>query len=180
MKKKIASSALIFFFGFFSGLFVLNYIYVEVHSSYLNNLRMQFRANQIISAITATKNKDAVNMLVHRQNVVDTYKNNNFDLFSSESSEYGFWSPFQLLILKNLSGSSDYASGEQIAEGLERGKLAYSLDTLGMNKKAEEEWALASELAGYVNKQDKFKELISRIIISEISSVENKQGTYQE
>ncbi len=171
-RKQIASSVLIFILGFVSCLIVLSCLNAEVHDSYLNNLRMQFRADQSIQAITATKNEDSLKTLVYRQNVVNTFGEESFDFFRSESSENGFWSSFQLFILKNVNDSTHNSKGEWISEGLERGKLAFSLDALGMKSRADEEWLLASKLAGYADKQNDFKKLISRMINSEVSSIE--------
>jgi hypothetical protein len=170
---------MIFLVGFIAGMIVFGLINASSYSAFLNSLRLNFRADQNFLAIKATQNNDVIDEVVHRKNIVDSFSKNSVTIFDDASEEYGFWTPFQLIILDKLSSSMDSAKGAMVAEGLERGKLAYALEKAGLTLNAGSEWNLARELSGYDNKPDDFKQLIIKLINTEISTI-NTLGRAEE
>jgi len=171
-KKQLVSSALIFIIGFACGLILITLLSSASYKSYLAGLQIQFRADQGIKAIRATRTGDIIKALVCRQNVVDTFDPESYEFFYEKEAIFNFWSVVQLYILEEIKDSTYSPQGERLSEGLARGKLAFVLDNLNMKLKAEEEWARAVELAGYSSKQDAFKKLISKMIETEVSTFE--------
>lgn len=166
-RKQIVSSILVFILGFSCSLILLVFLSSTVYKSHLEDLQIQFRAEQNIKAMKATKAGDNAKAFVCRQNVVDTYNLDGF--LDVEEARFNLWSAVQLYILEKIKDSTHDPQGERLAEGLERGKLAYTLDTLGMKSKAEEEWLRAAEVTGYSQKPDALKQLISQMIETETS-----------
>ena len=118
------------------------------------------------------RDNDIIDTLMHRKNVVSTYSENEFSIFNCTFSLNDFWQPFQLLALKAMSISKKNSEGKKISEGIEMGKLAYTLDLAGMSQAADTEWTKASNLANYGKNLDKFKTLISTMIKEENEEVE--------
>lgn len=160
-----------FFIGFITGVITLGLINSSSYSVFTNNLRIGFRANQNFLAIKATQNNDVIDEIVHRKNVVDSFSKNGGMIFDDASEECGFWTPFQLIILDKLSSSMDNPKGAKVAEGLERGKLAYALEKAGLTVKADSEWNHARELSGYSNNPEEFRQLIKKLIDTEVSAI---------
>jgi len=169
-RKQIISFILIFILGFVCSLMLLFFLSSTAYKSHLNDLQVQFRADQTIKAMKATKAGDNAKAFVYRQNVVDTYSLDGF--LNVEKTSFNLWSVIQLYILEKIKDSTYTPQGEQLSEGLERGKLAYTLDALGMKSKAEKEWLHAAEIAGYSQKQDALKRLISQMIETETSALD--------
>ncbi len=168
-KKQIVPTILIFSLGFVCSLMLLFFLSSTAYKSHLEDLQIQFRAEQTIKAMQATRAGDNAKSFVYRQNVVDTYSPDGF--FYVEKTSLNLWSVIQFYILEKIKDSTYNPQGEQLAEGLERGKLAYTLDALGMKSKAEEEWIRAAEIAGYAQKPEAFKKLISQMIKTENSAL---------
>jgi hypothetical protein len=158
--------------GFLCGFVAYGLVVVNSSPYYLENLRINFRANQQLLSIKSTNNDDMVSMLVHRQNVVDSYSNETISIFETKLSGFDFWLPFQLLALNSVTDSMVDTKSGTISEGLERGKLAYTMDLIGLQDHAEKEWDLASKLAGYSSKPEEFKRLIKKLIETELSTLQ--------
>ena len=155
-----------FALGFLLGAIGLNILNIYTSDTYLNLLRSKFRAEQQSIAIDAANNHNNISMLVSQYNVVNTFSDKNSTVFNRVSSGYDFWLPFHLIVLKQIVAPIGSSKGEKTAEGIERGKLAYTLELAGMPQSAEQEWKKAIELIGYNNGLDKFKIFISTIILA--------------
>lgn len=169
--KKIILSALIFVLGLSCGVVLLSSLISAAQKTYLDDLYLQFRADQSIKAIEATKSGDEYGALVHRQNIVNTFaKKDNF--FNFSEADFSTLSILQSCIVSTVKDSTFNIKGEKLSEGLERGKLAYEYNNIGATSKAEQEWTLATKLAGYSNKQQEFKKLISEMIEAEKTAID--------
>jgi hypothetical protein len=166
-RKQVFSSVLVFTIGFLSGLILLTLLSSAACKAYLADMQLQFRADQSIKAIQAIRDGDTVKALVSQQNVVDTFNPESYAFLNDNAVSLNFWSAIQLYLLEEIKESTYSPQGNRLFEGLEHGKLAYVLDNLGMKLKADEEWIRAVELAGYSNKKDAFKMLISQMIEAE-------------
>ncbi len=167
-RKQIAPTILIFCLGFFCSLMLLLSLSSTAYKSYLEYLQIQFRAEQTIKAIQATKANNNAKAFVYRQNIVDTYSPDAF--FNVEKTSFNLWSVIQFYILEKVKDPAYTPQGKLLVEGLEHGKLAYTLDALGMKSKAEEEWIRAAEITGYAQKPEALKQLISQMIKEENSA----------
>jgi len=164
--KQILLSVLIFVSGLLCGIVILSSLLSYAQKGYIDDLCLQFRANENIKAIEAAKKGDMYGTLIHRQNVVNTFdKEDNF--FNFTEVDFSIWSVLQSYILTSVRDSTFNATGERLSEGLERGKLAFEYEKLGATSQAEYEWTIAVKLAGYSNKQQEFKKLILEMIEAE-------------
>ncbi len=168
MIKNKLTCGLIFLFGFVLGIISLTALNVNTNDMYLNMLRSRFRVEQEMLAKKAASDQNIIRVLHHRYNVVSTYANDEFSVFNN--LEDSFLLPIQLFILKHVVASIETTKGERVAEGIERGKLAFTLEQAGMIPDAQIEWKKAINLANYGKTIDEFKEYVSSIVATEIQN----------
>ena len=112
---------------------------------------------------------NTIKALVYQQNIADTYHSDSLALLLDDSDRFNVEQALKSFILKRIIESAYSEKAERSIEGIDRGKLAFLLDSVGMKSHADEEWKRAIELTGYRDTEDAFKKLISRMINDDIA-----------
>lgn len=140
----------VFLLGLFVGAFLLESLEMYLRPSYRTIIiGSHFRAEQEFLASRAARENRPVEAAFHRWAVVNTESEDGFDFLRLRGDEldgkpYSY--PFGLLVLKWMSSGENIKRGEKIVEGIDRGKLAAALETIGRNQEAEEQWQRAQQL----------------------------------
>ena len=138
------------------------------YDSYLYVMKTHFRGYQTIKSIQSMHDGNTIRAIACQQNIVDTYNSNYFALLINDREKFNLEQALNSFIVKRVIESTYSEKGERSSEAIDRGRLAFLLDSIGMKSYADEEWKRATELIGYSNK-DAFKEMISRIINNDLS-----------
>lgn len=143
----------IFAIGLIFGAILMNLLNMYVRPTFRETIRIDFKTEQELLASRAAREGNEERALVHRWNVVDAETNDGFRAFSKERNkdiDSSFFFPFHMLTLKAMMNPNDesQAKGAAIAEGLDRGRLALSLEFIGAQKDADKQWEIARDLIG--------------------------------
>ncbi len=138
----------IFTGGIIVGAIIMNLIYMSVRPAYRETIRIDLKTEQEFLASRAARQGNKVRALVHRWNVVDTEANNGFCIFNKERNnemDSSFFFPFYMLVLKTMMHSEvdKHEKGARISEGIDRGRVALSLESLGAREEADKQWEIA-------------------------------------
>ena len=146
MKKNI----LIFLIGFFCGVLFLNLLCMNALRVQKNIIKSELSAEQQMLAQRAERKGDYTRALIHRWNVVDLASPDGFRVFRDKKSKkdnLGFLFLFHAITLRQMEKRIDpRGKGRKINEGIERARLALTLEEAGMTEVAAEQWNKAAEL----------------------------------
>ena len=172
-KQFTLKNVLIFSSGFICGLLVLVLLGSAAYNAYLYTAKIRYKSAQYLKSILAMQAGNPIKALVYQQNVVDTYNSNAFAILLNDEDRFNFDNAMSSFVLREIIKSSMKSAstkGVRALEGLERGRLAFLLDSIGMKSYADEEWKRAMELIGYpTEKEDAFKETIHKMVNNEKS-----------
>jgi hypothetical protein len=141
----------IFVGGIIVGAVLINLLDMYVRPAYRETIRIDLKTDQEFLANRATREGDKVRALVHRWNVVDAEAKDGFRAFNKERTkdlDSSFFFPVYMLILNTMMNDKDVRleKGAKIAEGLDRGRLALSLEAIGNHEEANRQWKIARTL----------------------------------
>ncbi len=150
--------------AFVAGAAAMNLFYMRIRPTYRDVMRVTFRVDQEFRASRATRNVDLNEALVHRWNVVDSHPQGTINIFDDgiyKGEDSDFWFPFKVYIL-GMIGKSSYERGELISKGIDCGKLAFLLESMGASKEADSYWDIAQRCINKKTVKDT-KSLIIRL-----------------
>lgn len=136
--------------GLFVGAFLLESLEMYLRPSYRDIIvRSHFKSEQEFLASRAARANRPVEAAFHRWAVVNAESADGFGVFrkiGDDLDSMPYMYPFSMLVLKWMSSGENIKRGEKIVEGLDRGKLAASLESLGRKEEADEQWQRAQQL----------------------------------
>jgi hypothetical protein len=141
----------VFLLGLIIGAFLIETLEVYLRPSYRDLvLRNHLKTEQEFLAMRATRNNKLLDATLHRWAVVNAAADEGFhQVFQPHSIDLD-GAPYSYLyvmyVLKWMSSGENIKRGEKIAEGLDRGKLAAALESLGQKKAADNQWQRAQVL----------------------------------
>ena len=141
----------IFIGGIIVGAILMNCLDMYVRPAYRETIRINLKTEQEFLASRAIRQGDKMRALVHRWNVVDADSKDGFRVFRKEQNkdiDSSFFFPFEMLLLNAMIHDSEtrYKKGVQIDEGINRGRLALSLEAIGSREEADRQWEIARTL----------------------------------
>lgn len=153
----------------------MNLLHMYVRPTYKEIIRIDLKTEQEFLAGRAARHNDIIRAAFHRWNVVDAEANDGFRIFQNDGHtkdiDSSFFFPFQVLALKELASSyGDLTKAKLIAEGIDRGKLAISLEVIGAHQEASRQWQLAKTLTNRKSMKD-VRSLIIKILAQEDTSL---------
>jgi hypothetical protein len=145
---KILKIGGIFSGGIIFGAIIMNLLCMYVRPIYRETIRIDFKIEQEFLSSRTARQGNKVRALVHRWNVIDAEAKDGFKAFSKERNkdiDSSFFFPFQMLALKILMYPKDgnQEKGARIAEGIDRGRLAIFLESIGDKKEADKQWEIS-------------------------------------
>jgi hypothetical protein len=127
--------------------------------TYTQMLRLNYQIEQEELAENAKQKNDWDRAIFHYRNVVELISRPANKTASPDQAPWALQFPFTALIVREISDRSDTTGrGQQMLEGLNRGKLAISLERAGKSREAEQQYSLAMKLIG-TNDIEKVKRL---------------------
>lgn len=152
MKLRRALSIIgIFFLGFIAGVISLNLLNMHLRDTYRDVLMTNLKLEQELRASKTAREGNTLKSLVHRWNVVDISSSDGFQFFQNMNGENKFLYPFAMLVLKQMHNENKKYEGIRTSESIEIGKLALTLEALGMDELATNQWKIAEGLRGRVS-----------------------------
>jgi hypothetical protein len=149
----------IFIGGIIVGAILMNLLDMYVRPAYREVIRIDLKTEQEFLASRAIRQGDKVRALSHRWNVVDAESKDGFRAFRKErnsdiDSEFLF--PFGMIVLKAMMHykEDNLKKGAQIVEGINRGKLAHALESIGAREEAYKQWEMARILTNKKSIED--------------------------
>jgi hypothetical protein len=138
----------IFISGLIIGAILMNFLYMYVLPVYRDTIRINFQSEQEFLSSRAFRQGKIVRALVHRWNVVDSEADDGIRAFNKKRNkdiDESFLFPLQMLELKSFTQSKDGAQekGARIAEGIDRGRLALLLESIGSQDEADKQWEIS-------------------------------------
>ena len=151
--------------GIIIGAVLMNLLHMHVRSTYRETIRIDLKTEQEFLAGRATRQGHNLRALSHRWNVVDAEANDGFRAFRKERNrdiDSSFFFPFHMFILKAMKSPMRGKQKEvdRFIEGMDRGKLATALESLGEKEEAVKQWDIARLLA----KQKSVEDVRSRVL----------------
>ncbi len=140
----------VFLLGLIIGVFLIETLEVYLRPSYRDLvLRNHLKTEQEFSAMRAARENKRLDAAFHRWAVVNAESDDGFQVFQPHSLDLD-GTPYSYLyvmyVLKWMSSGENIKRGEMIAQGLDRGKLAAALESLGQKKEADDQWQRAQAL----------------------------------
>jgi hypothetical protein len=164
----------IFISGLLIGAILMNFLYMYVLSVYRDTIRINFKTEQEFLSSREFRQGEIVRALVHRWNVVNSEADDGFRAFNRKRNkdiDESFLFPFQMLALKSIMQTKDgvQEKGARIAEGIDRGRLALSLESIGAQKEADKQW----EISRMMTDKESIEEI--RRLIIKLQSIDNTE-----
>jgi hypothetical protein len=147
--KSVLKYTTVFLIGLLVGAFLLESLELYVRPTYRHLIRIYLKTEQEFLASRKARDNKLVESAFHRWVVVNAESDDGFRVFRDTDNDIGeksYLYPFQLLGLKWMSSQDNIEKGKKIAEGIDRGKLAFALETLGQKKEAENQWQQSHRL----------------------------------
>ncbi len=157
----------IFIGGLIVGAGLMNLLHMYVRSTYRETIRIDLNTEQKFMAGRAARQGDKLRALSHQWNVVDTEAKDGFRAFQKERNEEidsSFFFPFYMVVLNAMVHPKEgmQEKGARISEGIERGKLALSLESVGANQEAEKQWEISRALT-YKKSTEEIRKFILKL-----------------
>lgn len=151
--KKIIKIGGIFLAGIIIGAALMNLLHMFVRPVFRQTMQTELKVEQEFLASRAIRNDDKLQAVLHRWNVVDASSPEGFRVFRKDKCNHdivsSFFFPFYLFPLKmTASEEKKFERGGKIVEGIDRGKLAVALESIGQKKEADIQWEAATSLTG--------------------------------
>lgn len=140
----------VFLLGLIIGAFLIESLEVYLRPSYRDLvLKNHLKTEQEFLAMRATRNNKLLDATLHRWAVVNAEADDGFQVFQPhgidlDGAPYSYL--YVMYVLKWMSSGENIKRGEKIAEGLDRGKLAAALESVGQKKEADDQWQRAQML----------------------------------
>ncbi len=160
--------------AFVAGAAAMNLFYMHRRPVYRDVMKVSYRVEQTFRASRANRSHDSYRALAHRWNAVDAHERGEIGVFEhgvlkNEDSE--FWFPFVVYVLGKIGEGPP--RGQAIVKGIDCGKLALALESVGASKEAETYWEIARSLTGHKTVKDT-KESVSRLMKNEDMDIHKK------
>lgn len=156
MNERLTSSlkfAGVFFLGLIIGAFLLESLEIHLRPSYRELIiRTHLKTEQEFLAQRAVRENRHLEAAFHRWVVVNSASEDGFRVFRQNNEELDanpYLYPLTMLVLKSMASGTTIEMGRKIAEGIDRGKLAAALETLGRKREAQKQWRQAQLLTHY-------------------------------
>ena len=162
---RIVKMSGIFVGGIIIGAVLMNLLHMYVRSTYRETIRINLKTEQEFLSVRAARRGDNLRALSHRWNVVDAEARDGFRAFRKERNkdiDSSFLFPFHMLVLRAIQSPMKGKQEEvdKFIEGMDRGKLATALESLGEREEAAKQWDIARLLA----KQKSVEDVRSRVL----------------
>jgi hypothetical protein len=147
--KRFLGWTMIFFFGFLVGAVATSQLERKVRPTFVKMIQSGLKVEQEFLAAKAARENRMFESAVHRWVAVNAESEEGFKIFRKSQTYYNDESilfPLQLLVFEKMNSTENVLKGEKVVEGLDRGKLAASLEIIGENSLAEKEWEKAQVL----------------------------------
>jgi hypothetical protein len=156
---KILKISGIFVGGIIIGAVLMNLLHMHVRSTYRETIRIDLKTEQEFLASRAARQHDDFKAASHRWNVVDSSSEEGFRAFRKErnkENDSSFFLPFYMVVLKAMGSPMEKAKKDprRIIEGIDRGKLAVGLESIGENQEAAKQWEIARILTSQKSVED--------------------------
>ncbi|MBI4689632.1 MAG: hypothetical protein HY754_05130 [Nitrospirae bacterium] len=158
--KKILKIAGILMAGIFIGAVIMNLLHMYVRSTYRQTIQIEFINEQEVLAARSIRNDDKLGAVLHRWAVEEAGSLEGFRIFRKDKqhkdTDMSFLLPFYLLSSKVMWSSQEAGidKGSKIVEGINRGKLAVALESIGEKEEANRQWARATTLTRKKSTED--------------------------
>ena len=151
MKQRIIKALKIggiFIGGLIVGAVLMNLLHMYVRPAYRETIRIDLKQEQEFLAGKATRQGDNLRAVTHRWNVVDTDATEGFRAFRKKRNkdiDSSFFFPFYMIVINELVHPREgmEEKGSRISEGVDRGRLALSLESVGARDEADRQWEMA-------------------------------------
>jgi hypothetical protein len=177
MNERIKSTlkyAGVFLLGLVIGAFLLETLEIYLRPSYRDLIvRVHLKTEQDFLASRATRENRLLDAAFHRWVVVNAESEKGFRVFrrnNAELDDSSYLYPLGMLVLKSMASGTNIERGQKISEGIDRGKFAVALESLGRTKEAEEQWRQAQELNRYTTLKAT-KDLIYKLLEQEKTDI---------
>jgi hypothetical protein len=145
---KILKISGMFVGGIIIGAILMNLLHMHVRSTYRETIRVDLKTEQEFLAGRAARQGNNLRALSHRWNVVDAEARDGFRAFRKERNkdiDSSFFFPFHMLVLRAIQSPMRGKQEEvdKFIEGMDRGKLATALESLGERQEASKQWDIA-------------------------------------
>jgi hypothetical protein len=148
--KSILKTVGIFFLGLAVGAFIMESLEIYVRPTYRQLIRIDFKTEQDFSAGRASRDNKVLEATLHRWAAVNAESDEGFSVFrdkrNNKLGDDSYLLPFVLLVQKRIWSSDNIQRGKKIGEGIDRGKLAVSLERIGQLPEAEIQWSKCQQL----------------------------------
>ena len=151
--------------GVVVGAVLMNLLYMYVRPTYRTVIRTDLKTEQDFLAARASRQHNNFRAASHRWNVVDSEADDGFRAFRRErhkDDDSSFLFPFYMLVLKAMASPMEESKKKpgRIIEGIDRGKLAVELESIGEKEEAAKQW----ESARILTRQNSIED-IRRLIL---------------
>jgi hypothetical protein len=171
MKQRIIKALKIggiFICGIIVGAILLNLLDMYLRPTYREIIRIDLKVEQEFLASRAMREGDKVRALAHRWNVVDAEAKDGFRAFRKEQNkkiDSLFSYPFYMLIMNAMMHDKEgnLEKGARVGEGIDRGRLASALESIGANAEADKQWERARILICEKKSIEDTKKLIHKL-----------------
>jgi hypothetical protein len=148
---KILKMSGIFVGGIIIGGVLMNLLHMHIRPVYRDTIRIDLKTEQEFLASRAARYGDKLRAASHRWNVVDLEADDGFHAFREERNkddDSSLLFPFNMLVLKGIASQMGEGKKkiEKVIEGVDRGKLAVALESIGEKEKADKQWEIARVL----------------------------------
>jgi hypothetical protein len=152
MDRKIKSGmkyAAVFIMGIIVGAILLETLEIQVRKTYKELIVTQLKVEQESLASKANRENRLIESAFHRWATINAESEDGFRILRPVTdgiSDKSYLLPFQLVVLKMISSPENVQKGRKVIEGINRGKLAIALETLGQSEAAQQQWQIAHQL----------------------------------
>jgi hypothetical protein len=155
----------IFVGGIIIGAVLMNLLHMYVRSTYRETIRIDLKTEQEFLAGRAARQGDNLRALSHRWNVVDAEARDGFRAFRKERNkdiDSSFFFPFYVFVLKAIKPQMRGKQKEvdMFIEGMDRGKLAVALESIGEKEEAAKQW----DIARLLTRQKSIEDIRRRVL----------------
>ncbi len=133
--------------GFLGGSLAILFLDMKTRPVLRDVLRVNFKIEQERNASLASAANDPLRTAFYRWSAADASSRKKIGVFRhglDGNIDAGLFYPFALLVLGRIDTTG--VKGAQMDEGLARAKLALSLEALGLQVPADEQWRSAADL----------------------------------
>lgn len=120
---------------------------MKASKTYIETVRIDYLIEQEVLAVGARKDGRFNEALCHYSNLVYATSSPGIRFLEKIQPRWSFLFPFVAMLLQEIEHEVDPSNlGRARIEGINRGKLATTLEALGRTKDAEEQYRIATKL----------------------------------